>query len=55
MNELFEIEEQYENYKICLEKNDQVSFLSTNDSLIAENGNEDEDLTMTVNIKQLII
>ena len=54
-NELFEIEEQYENYKICLEKNDQVSFLSTNDSLIVENGNENEDLTMTVERKQLII
>ena len=54
-NELFKIEEEYENYKISVEKNDRVSLLSSNDSLIEDNGNEYEDLTVTVKRKQLII
>ena len=54
-NELFKIEEEYENYKISVEKDDQISLLSSRDSLIVENENEDEDLTMTIKRKQLII
>ena len=54
-NELFKIEEEYENYKISVEKNDRVSLLSSHDSLIVDNENEDEDLMVTVKRKQLII